>query len=50
MNKILIEPETSGIVKQLATLIEKSANEAIANDDIFKIGLSGEFSWLRLIP
>lgn len=41
MFKILIEPETSGIVKQLATLIEKSANEAIASEDVFKIGLSG---------
>lgn len=42
MFKILIEPETSGIVKQLATLIEKSANEAIASEDVFKIGLSGK--------
>ena len=43
MTKILIEADTSGIVKKLATLVEKSANEAIANDDIFKIGLSGRF-------
>lgn len=48
MVKILIESETSGIVKQLATLIENSANEAIASDDIFKIGLSGKFDGLRL--
>lgn len=41
MIEVKIEADTSGVVKKLATLLEKSANDAISNDDIFKIGLSG---------
>lgn len=41
MAKIIIENDVPGVIKKLAAIIEENANEAISNDDIFKIGLSG---------
>lgn len=38
---IKVEEDVAGVVERLTSLIEKSANEAIATNDIFKIGLSG---------
>lgn len=43
MSEILIEPDVAAVVQRLALIVEKCANEAIDNEDIFKIGLSGEF-------
>lgn len=39
--EILVEPDVSGVVRKLASVVEESANEAIDRDGIFKIGLSG---------
>ncbi|XP_014209727.1 6-phosphogluconolactonase [Copidosoma floridanum] len=39
--KILIEPDEAGVVQQLARTIEEYAKEAIDDEDVFKIGLSG---------
>lgn len=41
MANIITEPDVRGVVKKLASIIEKSANDAIETGDIFKIGLSG---------
>ncbi|XP_012286697.1 6-phosphogluconolactonase [Orussus abietinus] len=41
MAQTLIESDSSSVAKRLCAIVEKTANEAIALDDIFKIGLSG---------
>ncbi|XP_012257012.2 6-phosphogluconolactonase [Athalia rosae] len=41
MAQTIIETDVPNVVKRLASLIEESANEAIARDDVFKVGLSG---------
>lgn len=43
MAKIIIENDVQSLVKKLANIIADSANEAIARDDIFKVGLSGVY-------
>ncbi|KAJ8667300.1 hypothetical protein QAD02_008962 [Eretmocerus hayati] len=41
MSETLIEPDTAGVVQRLAQIVERTANEAIEAEDVFKIGLSG---------
>ncbi|KAG7211502.1 hypothetical protein KM043_010771 [Ampulex compressa] len=41
MAKILIDPRDGSVVSCLSNLLKQSADEAIARDDIFKVGLSG---------
>lgn len=38
---ISVLPTESRVIEELCTLIEKSADDAIKRDDVFKIGLSG---------
>lgn len=38
---IKIVSDESAVIEDLCKLIEKSANDAIKRDDIFKVGLSG---------
>ena len=47
--EILTEPDTPTVIKRLAEIIERFAEEAIENEDIFKIGLSGKFYYISFI-
>lgn len=41
-NKIVnVLPNELAVIEDLCQLVEKSANEAIKKDDVFKVGLSG---------
>ncbi|XP_015586040.1 6-phosphogluconolactonase [Cephus cinctus] len=41
MAKIIIETDVPAVVKKLSAIIEEKANEVLATQEIFKIGLSG---------
>lgn len=39
---IFVEPHYEDVISRLTTLLKQNSDEAIARDDIFKIGLSGD--------
>lgn len=39
----IIEPDTAGVIRKLAEIVEECADEAIRANEIFKIGLSGDY-------
>lgn len=47
MAEMIIEPDFSSVGQRLAQMLQILANEADDTDDFFKIGLSGDYYFLK---
>lgn len=43
MAEILVERDDDLLISRVSNLLTKAAEDAIARDEIFKVGLSGDF-------